>query len=126
MAIQTGPVHPNKIPFDSPKSNPRLEVLIKKRAEAEATLSALQARRDNLANMTKLPSGLAMPDTWSQDEKNKSALASAHARIKEHIALLHKYNEIKDIGQGLMGLIADQRGVRVVEVMESFEMNEKD
>ena len=44
--------------------------------------------------------------------------------IKNHIALLHKYNEIKDIGQGLMGLIADKRDCRVVSVMEEFGVGE--
>ena len=29
-----------------------------------------------------------------------------------------EYNELKDMGQGLMGLIADQRGARIVEVPE--------
>ena len=46
--------------------------------------------------------------------------------IKGHIALLHKYNEIKDIGQGLMGLIADKRDCRVKVVMDDFGMGEKD
>lgn len=46
--------------------------------------------------------------------------------IKSHIALLHKYNEIKDIGQGLMGLIADKRDCRVVSVMEEFGVGEGD
>lgn len=67
-----------------------------------------------------------MPEDWSEDEKTKSALASANVTIKEHIALLHKYNEIKDIGQGLMGLIAESRGCRVAVVMEDYGMGEKD
>lgn len=46
--------------------------------------------------------------------------------VKEHITLLHKYNEIKDIGQGLMGLIADKRDCRVVVVMDEFGVGEKD
>jgi len=33
---------------------------------------------------------------------------------------LHDYNGIRDIGQGLLGLISDQRGVRLVDVMEEF------
>lgn len=46
--------------------------------------------------------------------------------IKEHIQLLHRYNEIKDIGQGLMGLIAEKRGCRIKDVMEEFGVDEKD
>ena len=67
-----------------------------------------------------------MPDTWSDDEKAKAALAGANAVIKEHIQLLHRYNEIKDIGQGLMGLIADKRGARIKEIMEDYGMGDKD
>lgn len=46
--------------------------------------------------------------------------------MKRHIGLLHAYNEIKDVGQGLIGLIADSRGVRVREVMEEMGVGEKD
>jgi DNA repair protein Swi5/Sae3 len=46
--------------------------------------------------------------------------------VKRHIRLLHEYNEIKDIGQGLMGLIADARGVRQVEVQKEFGLGMKD
>ncbi|KAL4800941.1 Swi5-domain-containing protein [Aspergillus venezuelensis] len=46
--------------------------------------------------------------------------------VKRHIRLLHEYNEIKDIGQGLMGLIADARGVRQVDVQKEFGVGGKD
>jgi DNA repair protein Swi5/Sae3 len=50
----------------------------------------------------------------------------ADAIVKAHIKLLHSYNEIKDVGLGLMGLIADGRGVRLREVMEEFGVGGKD
>lgn len=37
----------------------------------------------------------------------------AKETVKRHIKLLHDYNDIKDVGQGLVGMIADNRGVRV-------------
>jgi hypothetical protein len=40
--------------------------------------------------------------------------------VRSHIKLLHSYNEIKDVGLGLMGLIADGRGVRLGDVMGEF------
>ena len=40
--------------------------------------------------------------------------------VQRHIRLLHEYNEIKDIAQGLMGMIADGRGVRHIEVQREF------
>ncbi|KAJ5610138.1 hypothetical protein N7510_006857 [Penicillium lagena] len=46
--------------------------------------------------------------------------------VQQHIRLLHEYNEIKDVGQGLMGMIADARGVRVVDVHREFGVGEKD
>lgn len=46
--------------------------------------------------------------------------------MKAHIKLLHNYNEIRDIGQGLMGIIADNRGVRVSEVYRDFDLGEGD
>lgn len=45
----------------------------------------------------------------------------AAATVKAHIKRLHDYNEIRDIGQGLIGMIADQRGVRIMECYESGE-----
>lgn len=50
----------------------------------------------------------------------------AAVRVKQHIALLHQYNEIKDVGMGLFGLIADRRGVRVRDVFEEFGVVEAD
>ncbi|KAF5873718.1 putative dna repair protein swi5 protein [Botrytis fragariae] len=44
----------------------------------------------------------------------------AKQTVKRHIKLLHDYNDIKDVGQGLLGMIADNRGVRVGELYEEF------
>ncbi len=46
--------------------------------------------------------------------------------VKRHIKLLHDYNDIKDIGQGLVGMIADQRGLRVGDLYEEFGVDLKD
>lgn len=40
--------------------------------------------------------------------------------VKKHIKLLHDYNDIRDVGQGLVGMIADNRGVRIGELYEEF------
>lgn len=112
--------------------NHRLAALEAKKASLEETLEDLKAQRLRLATETKLPSGLPLPTTnpagepLDDSEILSSALKSSNAVIKDHIALLHKYNEIKDIGQGLMGLIADQRDCRVVKVMEEFGVAEGD
>ena len=124
--VVTKPEQPNEPLGLSAPPNPRLQALAAKKANLDSTLATLQAQRFALVAEAKLPSGLAMPNTWTEEEKTKSALATANGVIKGHITLLHKYNEIKDIGQGLMGMIADKRGVRVATVMEDFDMDEKD
>jgi hypothetical protein len=128
------PIKPSNTTATSPPkpTNPRLTALEAKKATLEQTLSDLKAQRQQLATQTKLPSGLPLPTTSSsgesltEDEILASALKSSGVVIKGHIALLHKYNEIKDIGQGLMGLIADKRDCRVVGVMEEFGVGEGD
>ncbi|MCJ1239883.1 hypothetical protein MMC14_007881 [Varicellaria rhodocarpa] len=40
--------------------------------------------------------------------------------VSAHIKLLHTYNEMRDVGMGLLGIIADNRGVRVRDVYEEF------
>ena len=42
--------------------------------------------------------------------------------VKRHIKLLHDYNDIKDVGQGLIGMIADNRGIRVGELYGDFNL----
>jgi len=119
---------------ETPKpTNPRLTALEARKATLTQTLVDLKAERHSLATQTKLPSGLPLATTnpstglpLSEDEILASALKSSNAVVKEHITLLHKYNEIKDIGQGLMGLIADKRDCRVVVVMDEFGVGEKD
>jgi DNA repair protein Swi5/Sae3 len=120
---------------ESPKPtiNPRLTALETRKATLTQTLADLKSERLSLASQTKLPSGLPLATTnpstglpLSEDEILAAALKSSNAVVKEHITLLHKYNEIKDIGQGLMGLIADKRDCRVKVVMEEFGVGEKD
>jgi hypothetical protein len=54
------------------------------------------------------------------EEDEAKLMAEAKKVIKEHIQRLHRYNEIRDVGQGLIGMIADQRGVRIVDCQEEF------
>jgi hypothetical protein len=84
-----------------PPANPRLAALEAKRVNLEATLADLQAQRAALVAETKLPSGLDMPADWSDEQKTKQALATSNGVIKEHIQLLHKYNEIKGMPRDL-------------------------
>ncbi|KFY20979.1 hypothetical protein V491_03263 [Pseudogymnoascus sp. VKM F-3775] len=55
------------------------------------------------------------------DARGKLKNPDAAATVKAHIKRLHAYNEIRDVGQGLIGLIAEQRGVRIGECYDSGE-----
>jgi hypothetical protein len=50
----------------------------------------------------------------------------AHGTIKKHIKLLHRYNETRDVGQGLIGMVAENRKVRVRDVQEEFGVRDGD
>ncbi|KAJ5693407.1 Swi5-domain-containing protein [Penicillium macrosclerotiorum] len=46
--------------------------------------------------------------------------------VKRHIHLLHEYNEVKDVAQGLMGLIAEAQGVQCADVQREYGVREQD
>lgn len=62
----------------------------------------------------------------SEEERADELMTKAKAQIKQHIDLLSQYNEIRDIGLGFMGMLAEERGVRLKEVQEEFGMTTKD
>ncbi|RAH40875.1 SWI5/SAE3 family protein [Aspergillus brunneoviolaceus CBS 621.78] len=70
--------------------------------------------------------------TQIADLEAQIAEAKAHlkndpkATVQQHIRLLHEYNEIKDVGQGLLGLIADARGVRQIDVQREYGVGDRD
>jgi hypothetical protein len=117
LAAENGPMTaktPQEITLD--------ELRVQKSAML-ATLAALPAIRvlmeENASSDTVMSDG--------DDEPTEAdIMAAANKIVKDHIKLLHEYNELKDVGQGLMGLIADQRGVRIVEVQEEFGIDAKD
>lgn len=103
----------------------------------ETTVAELRAQRTaliaSLANLPNILAIIAENDSSSVSSSGSDAgpsdtevMAAANKIVKKHIELLHEYNEIKDVGQGLMGLIADQRGVRIVEVQDEFGIGTKD
>ncbi|KAE9378775.1 Swi5-domain-containing protein [Stipitochalara longipes BDJ] len=60
------------------------------------------------------------------EEVTKDLKQPAAETVKRHIRLLHEYNDIRDVGQGLVGMIADNRGVRIGELYEEFGVGLKD
>ncbi|USP75773.1 hypothetical protein yc1106_03047 [Curvularia clavata] len=103
----------------------------------DITLSELKAQKASLlASLRSLPAiqvlieEMASSDTGvdggCDEPTDADIMSAANKVVKQHIKLLHEYNELKDVGQGLMGLIADQRGTRIVEVQEEFGVDAKD
>ncbi|KAF1983471.1 hypothetical protein K402DRAFT_396718 [Aulographum hederae CBS 113979] len=64
-------------------------------------------------------------DDNDEDQENQAKiLTTAKALLKNHIRLLTAYNEIRDIAQGLMGMVAEARGVRMRDLCEEFGVAE--
>ncbi|KAI9700401.1 MAG: hypothetical protein M1836_002416 [Candelina mexicana] len=89
---------------DSPDG--KLEKIQAKNASLLARIEAIKAKRAELIAQLQ--------------NKDAAAIRSRHIR------LLHDYNDIKDVGMGLMGIIADNRGVRVSAVYADFGVAMKD
>lgn len=49
----------------------------------------------------------------------------AAATVRTHIQLLHAYNETRDLATGLMGILADNRGVRACDVHAEFDVQDE-
>ncbi|KAJ6123556.1 hypothetical protein N7471_010873 [Penicillium samsonianum] len=81
-------------------------------ASLRASIASLEARH------AVLEASLTSVTTQLIDNPNTTC--------ERYTQLLHEYNDIKDVGQGLMGLIADARGVRQVEVEKEFGVSEED
>lgn len=118
-------------------SEPASPPSIVKLSPQEITLAELKAQKSALlASLGALPAIQVLieesqtSDVDVSDDGGGSTetdiTTAANKMVKEHIKLLHEYNELKDVGQGLMGLIADQRGVRIVEVQDEFGIDAND
>ena len=49
-----------------------------------------------------------------------------HRTVSNHIKLLREYNDIRDIGTSLMGVIANNRQVPMKRIYQDFHVDEKD
>ncbi|OJJ68731.1 hypothetical protein ASPBRDRAFT_46923 [Aspergillus brasiliensis CBS 101740] len=102
----------------------------------QATSSTITPANDDQTQRDKKLSALraSIESLQSQITETETQIAQTKAKlnndpsttVKRHIRLLHEYNEIKDIAQGLMGLIADARGVRQVDVQREYGLDDRD
>ena len=60
--------------------------------------------------------------------KDISLLSEAHSEedLELHIKALHEYNEIKDVGQLLLGKLAESLGMTTVDMYDRFSLNVDD
>ncbi|KAL2002601.1 hypothetical protein VTN02DRAFT_6411 [Thermoascus thermophilus] len=92
-----------------------------------AQLAQRQRKIDALrASISDLESQIAQTESQLAETISKLKSDDPAKTVQRHIRLLHAYNEIKDVGQGLMGLIADARGVRQVDVQSEFGVGTND
>ncbi|RDW78413.1 hypothetical protein BP5796_06265 [Coleophoma crateriformis] len=98
------------------------------RAELKAIkMSSIQTRISSLeAEIASKRAKLAeVTEELKYDAPANTAYDPA-TTVKTHIKLLHDYNDIRDVGQGLLGMIADSRGVRIGTIYEEFGVDQKD
>ncbi|CAG8960491.1 hypothetical protein HYFRA_00008210 [Hymenoscyphus fraxineus] len=82
-------------------------------------IASIQSRNTNLElEIQRVRERL---DSVKKELKNPAA-----ETVKQHIHLLHQYNDIRDVGQGLIGMIAENRGTRIGELYDEFGVGLKD
>ncbi|KAI5271670.1 hypothetical protein E4T47_05033 [Aureobasidium subglaciale] len=101
----------------------QLEALRARQAALEFTVAELLSQRTSLVDPLSTPSS---SEAEEPDSRAKTAVETANVKIKSQIRQLQQYNDIKDIGTQLMGLIAEKRGCRIGEVQEEFGINAED
>ncbi|KAG5292951.1 DUF1337 domain-containing protein [Histoplasma ohiense] len=123
-ATALGISDPNHTSLGSaPRYGEKHEKIIKTLTSKISTLHSEISKTEDL--LSEAQNKLNPPKTEGADV-NTAVRKDAAAIVQRHIRLLHEYNEIKDIGQGLMGLIAEARGVRHVEVQRDFGIGDGD
>ncbi|KAK3685311.1 hypothetical protein B0T22DRAFT_382916 [Podospora appendiculata] len=105
------------------RPNNQFEIFAKDKKEAEYLLSD-----QYFGCFSKMCQGFsqaemdiaAMLQMARETKQERSALSQApEVTTQTHIRLLKEYNDIKDIGQQLIGLVAENKGVRIGALYES-------
>ncbi|XP_043838368.1 DNA repair protein SWI5 homolog, partial [Dromiciops gliroides] len=65
-------------------------------------------------------------DALDQEISQLMAEGYVVSELEDHISLLHEYNDIKDVGQMLMGKLASIRGVTTKELYPEFDLDMND
>lgn len=105
---------------------PQEITLLELKAQKTALLASLAALPAIQVLIEEIASANVCSDAADDEPTEGDIMVAANKTVKDHIKLLHEYNELKDVGQGLMGLIADQRGIRIVQVQDEFGIDAND
>jgi Swi5 len=95
---------------------------------ASTSASSMPATTSSTSEYSILPSMAA--HTVSNPPLTAAQVAEAtefsRSTIQEHIRLLQQYNQIRDIGQGLIGMVAERKKARVRDCQEDFGITDGD
>jgi len=107
--------------------SPRHIHLLARKQFLQDQISSLTSERNTLVTKALNPrlqvSDSAESPTQAQVDQ---ALDKANVDIKTRVRQLQEYNDVKDIGTQLMGLIAENKGVRIAEVQRDFGVEGSD
>jgi len=115
----------------SSEETPEQSTSTSPKAPVEETQPMVPNARDRkldslLASNASLEEQLRQVETENAELLSKLSNPNSDVTVKKHIKLLHDYNEIRDVGLGLIGLIAENRHCSVQEVMAEFGLNPND
>jgi len=125
--LPSSPPVPSKLNMSFKASSGRniqLEALRARQAALESTVAELLSQRTSFIDSTSPTSDTQ--ESEDAEARAKLAVDAANTKIKSQIKQLQQYNDIKDIGTQLMGLIAEKRGCRIGEVQEEFGIRPDD
>ncbi|KAH0354167.1 hypothetical protein KCU81_g1287, partial [Aureobasidium melanogenum] len=126
--LSSSPTAPLKSTMSSKTSSSgrdiQLDALRARQAALEATVAELLSQRTSLVNTFSTTSDTQ--DLEDTEIRAKLAVDAVNLKIKSQIKQLQQYNDIKDIGTQLMGIIAEKRGCRIGEVQEEFGIKPDD
>ncbi|KAF8536118.1 Swi5-domain-containing protein [Trichophaea hybrida] len=103
----TSPPPPNTPPQPTPRDR-KLQALTATNARLSSEFATLQSAHEEAVKK------LTNPQAKGEDT------------VKRHIHLLHEYNEVKDVAMGLIGLVAENRGVTVGVVIREYGVGEEE
>lgn len=100
----------------------RLHVKIE---QEQRVLVELRTRRDDLVKHHLRFNDQSEARTIDERQVSQ-AIAESKEVIKQRIDLLQRYNEIKDIGTALIGMIAEAKQQRMADAMTDFGLEHDD